>query len=137
MNEEHSSGRDTQISRQVEDKRREAGQKKETLLDELDQLRDLLTLREDLKFIRLQKIWAKDKSQHQRVMLTEHDTNKVFSSRGFFGAYTLVLDWENDVKSRIKSINSSIVECDNVLNPTETENFDKGQMDMTDNKPAG
>lgn len=137
MTEQPKSSRDEFIGQMGDKKRREAGARKEGLLSDLDTLRHTLTLKDDERFLTLSKLWNTECKVHQQAMLTAHDTNKVFSARGLYGAYHLVLNWQADIKGKIKKINSEIHECDEILDPTEPSVTGKGQMDMNDTKPAG
>lgn len=115
----------------------EAGKKKEQLLNELEDCKDMLTLKEDERFKKLCRSWAEHCNIAQGKMFMTMDPNEMFSHRGVFKAYTLVLDWKTDLQNRIKEIRKQINAQDNILNPVETEDRVSGVMDMSNNKPAG
>ena len=105
---EQTTGRDTHIGKQTEKERRKAGAKKEELYKSLESFRTTLSIGDDPRFKKLEALWSIDRSVHQKTMLTSHDTNEVFSSRGLFGAFTIVLDWRNSFQVLIKATNIQI-----------------------------
>ncbi len=130
------SGKDRHIFDQQQKAKQKAGKEKESLLGSIEKLRDVLTLGDDPRLVNLEKVWRTSQTISQQGMIQSYNTNEVFSARGFFGAYSIVLDWRNDIKNKIKALNGQIYALDAVINPIEGGTVEGNVMDTDDTTPA-